>query len=356
MTQRRITPIFMTAGLALMTAGSARAQAVKADVGAETREKVNARYEAQRVALERSHLADLAALAARQKGPDADETYHELFNLAIANNLYREAEAAAEAAMKSEHISPQTEAMATYVNIIAEADKGMYDESIAHLKEFMEARNKAPDGDKKRLDTNTSLAIGEAYFQRLARGGRFDVARKLAQLVLENSKNPVVKAHFATRLARLNMIGKPAPALSGTDVDGKPIKLSDFKGKVVLVDFWATWCPPCSAEMHRFNLVADRYASKGLVVLGLNEDAQGEGAAAKLDQIRSLVSRYLIDHRVSWPNLIDVPGDKAVAAAYGVTDIPANFLVGTDGTIIGFELSGTDLDRAITNALGAKPK
>jgi thiol-disulfide isomerase/thioredoxin len=340
--------------LAVATAATLCAQTAKTNNGDETRHQVDARYEAERIALERRHIADLAALAGKQTGKEADDTYFELFNLAIAHNLYRDAEPAAETAIKNDQLAPQIEVLAHFVNIVAEADKGLFDESISHLREYLEARDRAPNTEQKRIDTNTALALGEAYFQRLARGGRYDVARKLASLVIEHSRDDAVKEHFKTRLSRLDLIGKPAPALSGTDVEGKTINLADFKGKVVLVNFWATWCPPCIAEMPRLNRVADRYASKGFVVLGINEDAQGEGAAAKLDEIRSLTRRCLIEHRIGWPNIVDVPGDKGIAAAYKVNDIPANFLVGTDGTIIGFELTGPDLDRAISQALGNK--
>jgi peroxiredoxin len=368
MTSRSIVPTLLTVGLSLTLAVSATAQATKKPTRApdrtakgavpaahaETRDQINARFAVQRLELEKKHIVELANLAAHEKGAEADETYRELFNLAIAHDLYRDAQPAAQAVIKAGHHAPQVDVLAHFVNIVALADKGQYDDSINHLREFMEAREKAAEGDQKRLDTATALAIGEAYFQRLTRAGRYDTAQKLAKLAIEHAKDPAVKEHFSARLARLSMVGKPAPEISGTDADGKAIKLSDYKGKVVLVDFWATWCVPCSGEMHRFNIVANRYASKGLVVLGVNEDPLATGSAAKPEEIRSAIRRFLIDHRVSWPSVIDEPGDKSISTAYGVNDIPANFLIGPDGKIVAFELAGPDLDRAITQALGGK--
>src|SRR6516165_7654652 len=66
-----------------------------------------------------------------------------------------------------------------------------------------------------------------------------------------------------------------APDWQLSDVDGKPVKLSDFKGKVIILDFWATWCPPCRAEIPGFVAIQKKYADKGLTVVGVSVDQQG---------------------------------------------------------------------------------
>ena len=72
-----------------------------------------------------------------------------------------------------------------------------------------------------------------------------------------------------------------AAEFSLTDIDGKPVKLSDYKGKVVILDFWATWCPPCRKEIPHFNDLSKAYGDKGLVVLGVSVDEGGPAAVKK---------------------------------------------------------------------------
>lgn len=75
------------------------------------------------------------------------------------------------------------------------------------------------------------------------------------------------------------------------DIDGKPVKLSDYKGKVVILDFWATWCPPCVKEIPHFNELTKDYAAKGLVVLGVSVDKEGVAAVQKFKKKNEVAYR-----------------------------------------------------------------
>ena len=109
------------------------------------------------------------------------------------------------------------------------------------------------------LDTPSLLAILGAYYQRLVQGGRFDVARKAFQLIHDETSNPALKEFCAGRLNQLSLVGKPAPPIQGTDVDGKPLNLADLKGNVVLVVFWASWCLPNAAEIAWLDEIYETY-------------------------------------------------------------------------------------------------
>ena len=315
-------------------------------------EELRAAYSKQLLDLDRRRIADLTALASKLAGDEAEEAYRELFHLAVARELYSEAEPAAARYLKNGSADPRGRALATFVVLIAEANRGEFDRSLADLQAFL-ARHPIAAEPEKRLDPAEVVAIGEAYLQRLVRGGRFDIARKVCNLGMTHP-DPGVKAHFQSRLARLDRVGKPAPEISGRDVDGKPVRLSDFKGKVVLIDFWATWCPPCVASIPELKALDARYGPQGFEILGVNLDAQHQsmGDVAKAGP---MVRDFLLKSRAAWPNILVGPGAKDdPAAIYGVEEIPANFLVDRQGKIIRIELNGPDLEKAIAEALGAK--
>ena len=162
--------------------------------------------------------------------------------------------------------------------------------------------------------------------------------RDCLQLLLKEADNPGVKALCANCLNRLDMIGKPAPAIHGTDLDGKVVSLADLKGDVVLVVFWASWCLPSSAEIAALDQVYSTYRDRGFRILGINVDAL-QNNSPKLETLMPNIRRFVLDYNVRWPNLINGTGVNDYAKAYGVAEIPANVLIGRDGTVIHLDLS-----------------
>jgi thiol-disulfide isomerase/thioredoxin len=305
-------------------------------------QSINEDYARQLLELERQRLERLRQLAARQPANEATETYEALFRLAIANNLFREAEPAALEVLKSAEVSsPVIQFLARTIDIIASADRGAYDESLADLHTLIEAGSKRtqPGGAiVSTLDTSSLLAICEAYYQRLLQGDQFDVARKAFQMLLKESNNPAIKGFSAGRLYQLGLIGKPAPAIQGTDLDGKPLSLADLKGNVVLVVFWASWCVPNSAEVAALDRVYSANKDRGFRVVGINVDTL-QGDRPKLEAVLPGIRRFLLENNVRWPNLVNGTGTNDYAKAYGIAEIPSNVLIGRDGAIIHLDLS-----------------
>ncbi|MBS1665209.1 MAG: AhpC/TSA family protein [Bacteroidetes bacterium] len=153
-------------------------------------------------------------------------------------------------------------------------------------------------------------------------------------------KDAPVGKELARMLARVKRteIGEPAPEFSAADLDGKMVSLSEYeKGKVVLIDFWASWCVPCRAENPNVVKAYNAYKGKGFTVLGVSLDEKKEPwvAAVKADHL-------------DWGQVSDLKGFKSDAAVlYGVQGIPMNYLVGKDGKIVAKGLRGEDLDKKL---------
>jgi peroxiredoxin len=104
------------------------------------------------------------------------------------------------------------------------------------------------------------------------------------------------------------------------DLDGKPWTLSSLRGKVVLVNFWATWCPPCRKEMPDLDALAHEFGPKGLVILSIS------------DEEASKVRSYISAHDIRYPILLD-PGRK-VTESFHVDGIPKSFILNREGKLV----------------------
>jgi peroxiredoxin len=313
---------------------------------------INDDFDEQLRALERLRLDRMQRLASGQNPADAAATYEQLFRLAIAGNLFREAEEAARTVVNKGSPSVRASELAHIVKVIAECDRGAYEESLTSLRQAMAERAKSQQDGSVRSDLPTGeiVEICDAFYQRLIQGGQFDRARKALQMLLGQATRPAVKEFLSSRVKRLDLVGKRAPAIEGTDVDGKPFKLADHQGKVVLVVFWASWCLPCAAEIESLQQAVTSYGAKGLRIVGIDLDAVQDGGA-KLETVMPNVRHFLLDHDVSWPTLVSGSGATDFASAYGVTEIPANVLIGRDGTVKHIDLVRKNVDQVIARAI-----
>ena len=155
-----------------------------------------------------------------------------------------------------------------------------------------------------------------------------------AHIVIEKSAKWVP---FKPSLA----VGAVAPDFSGTTNTGAKVSLSKLKGKIVVLDFWASWCAPCVAELPNVKALADQHRGDGLVVLGINLDHSH-------DAFTTAVTQYKLDY----PQIYD-GAEGQIADLYRITAIPMTYLIGRDGKIIAKGLRGDALRQAVEKALAA---
>ena len=132
--------------------------------------------------------------------------------------------------------------------------------------------------------------------------------------------------------------------MSGKDLNGKSLSLKQYRGKVVLVLFWSTWCKPCTEDLPQLRELYQNYQNKGVEFLGVN-----------LDTEQAAIMPYLRKHKVSWKHIHEAGGlDSSVAESFGIISLPTMFLVNEKGVVINRNISVEELKKQLTTMLAKK--
>lgn len=253
--------------------------------------------------------------------------------------------------------SQKAEALAAYLAANASAPDAAEAEDL-----LVEAYGKAGEVDKasaifqKRYDAqpkgaqaNLQALIGgviHPQFELLVGAGKKDAARAL----LEKAQADLAAHPQASQIQQFfdglaGELSKPAVGdsmeIAFTATDGSAVDLAKMKGKVVLVDFWATWCGPCVAEMPNVIAAYSKFKDKGFEVVGIS-----------LDQDRAALDGFTKQNGMTWPQHFDGMGwQSELVKKFGIRGIPATFLIGKDGKIAASDLRGEELEANLARLL-----
>jgi len=194
-----------------------------------------------------------------------------------------------------------------------------------------------------------NLATIEVLGMRYGPDPDLAIITPLYNSLSDRVRNSVMGKAYGRKLAAIKSvaIGSIAPDFVQPDTSGNSVSLRDFRGKYLLVDFWASWCLPCRAENPNLVKVFDQYKSRNFTILGVSID--------KSDARKAWLKAIAKDG-LSWTQVADLKGAANTAAMiYEVNFVPQNFLIGPDGIILAKDLIGEQLNKMLEELLKNKP-
>lgn len=260
---------------------------------------------------------------------DAEQAWQWLFSAALAHNLETDAVELAREYLKETSESPATRGLAQQALALGLASAGQSEEAVELFAGQLRFARFQSGG--------TLIEFGRRLATKLQMARDFDAAREVYEGISSRFfLNTDIRSLCETRLARIDLVDQPAPEINGLDMNGENIDLTSLQGKVVLVDFWATNCPPCLEEMPNIKSIYSDYRDRGFEVIGVS-----------LDFDASVVEQFTQRTGITWRMIVDEATVEGLRASYHVPKIPALFIIDQSGNLHQFDVRGKDLRTTI---------
>jgi peroxiredoxin len=244
-------------------------------------------------------------------------------------------------ALITQKLSDQAKTITAKMDLVMQFNLGLKDLELGKQLEASAEAMATTD------ELKAELLIGKANYARAADPEDKKHYRKILREVA--AKYPGTKYGKLARnkiAAKSLAIGSQPIPFEAEDIKGQKVSLDGYKGKVLLVDFWATWCTPCMQELPSLVAAYDKYQAQGFEILGVSLDRESR---------RSRLEWKITEQGMRWRHICDgLHWQAAIAQMYDVTSIPYTILIGKDGKIAGLDLHGEQLDQAIAKALNKK--